>query len=274
MDKQIIEELLRTKPTPKRLILSLLSAPSLETIEVGHLVQWGQLFGIEASATRVAVGRLVKQGFVMAVERGTYTIGPQGSLMARTASHWSQLENRVGTWAGGWIVVHTSHLGRTDKTALRARERAFRLNGFAELVTGLWCRPDNLVQTLDLTRQQLILLGLEPEAVVMQVSVFTGVESKQLYALWPREQLEAGYREYIAAMSASEKRIKGMSIPEAARETFLVGEAVIRRINADPFLPEQMVDARSRHTLIARMVQYNQLGRSVWQEFQSGAGLV
>lgn len=271
MDKNMIDDILTTKPTPKRLILSLLSAPSLETVEVGHLVQWGQLFGIEASATRVAVGRLVKQGFITAVERGTYTIGPQGSLMAQTAGHWSQLEDRVGTWSGGWIVVHTSHLGRADKTALRARERAFRLNGFAELVTGLWCRPDNLVQTLDLTRHQLILLGLEPEAVVMQVSVFPGVESEQLYALWPRQQLEAGYREYIAAMSASEKRIKGMSIPDAARETFLVGEAVIRRINADPFLPAQMVDARSRHKLITRMVEYNQLGRSVWEEFQAGA---
>ena len=144
------------------------------------------------------------------------------------------------------------------------------INGFAELVTGLWCRPDNLVQTLDLIRHQLIVLGLEPEAVVMQVGVFPGVESEQLYALWPREQLETGYREYIAALSASEKRIKEMSIPEAARETFLVGEAVIRRINADPFLPAQMVDARSRHTLITQMVQYERLGRSVWEAFLAG----
>ena len=270
MRKQMIEELLTSKPTLKRLILSLLSAPGFETIEVGHLVQWGQLFGIEATATRVAVGRLVKQGFITAVGRGTYTIGPQGSLMAQTASHWLKLEDRVGSWAGGWIAVHTSHLGRTNKTALRARERAFRLNGFAELVTGLWCRPDNLVQTLDLIRHQLIVLGLEPEAVVMQVGVFPGVESEQLYALWPREQLETGYRDYIAALSASEKRIKEMSIPEAARETFLIGEAVIRRINADPFLPAQMVDARSRHTLITQMVQYERLGRSVWEAFLAG----
>ncbi len=268
----MFDKILATRPTPKRLILSLLSAPSLETIEVGHLVQWGQLFGIEASATRVAVGRLVKQGFITAVERGTYTIGPQGSLIARTASHWSQLEDRVGTWAGGWIVVHTSHLGRVNKTALRTRERAFRLNGFAELVPGLWCRPDNLVQTLDVTRHQMISLGLEAEAIVMQVGAFPGVESEQLHALWPRQQLEAGYREYIAAMSASEKRIQRMGTPEAARETFLVGEAVIRRINADPLLPAQMVDTRARHKLVARMVSYNRLGRSVWEKFGSEMG--
>ncbi len=111
----LINSLLKTRPTPKRLILSLLSAPSMETVEVGHLVQWGLLFGIEPAATRVAVGRLSKQGLITAVARGTYTIGPQGSLMAQTASHWAEVEDRVGPWSGGWIVVHTSHLGRVDR---------------------------------------------------------------------------------------------------------------------------------------------------------------
>jgi phenylacetic acid degradation operon negative regulatory protein len=271
MAQTLIKSLLKTRPTPKRLILSLLSAPTLETIEVGHLVQWGQLFGIEPSATRVAVGRLAKQGFITAVARGIYTIGPQGSLMAQTASHWAEVENRIGPWSGGWIVVHTSHLGRADKTALRARERAFRLNGFAELVSGLWCRPDNLAQALDLSRHELIAIGLEPAAVVMQATALPGVESEELYALWPRAELEAGYREYIAAMAASEKRLAKMSNDEAARETFLVGEAVIRRINADPLLPAQMVDIRARRRLIEQMVRYNELGRSVWEEFLLGS---
>lgn len=269
MANALINSLLETRPTPKRLALSLLSVPALETIEVRQLVEWGKLFGIEPATTRVAVGRLAKQGFITAVARGTYTIGPQGSLMAQTASHWAVAENRVGPWTGGWIVVHTSHLGRADKTALRARERAFRLNGFAELVSGLWCRPDNLAQALDLTRHQLNTLGLEPGAVVMQVSALPGTASEQLYALWPRQELEAGYREYIAAMTASEQRLRDMSNPEAARETFLVGEAVIRRINADPLLPAQMVDAGARKRLIERMMRYNKLGRSVWTTFHS-----
>lgn len=267
MPQTLINSLLDTRPTPKRLILSLLSTPTLETIEVGQLVQWGRLFGIDASATRVAVGRLARQGFIAAIERGTYIIGPQGSLMAQTASHWAEVESRIGPWSGGWIVVHTSHLGRANKTALRARERAFRLNGFAELVSGLWCRPDNLAQALDLSRHDLMTLGLEPAAVVMQVAAMPGIESDDLYALWPREQLEAGYREYIAALAGSQKRIQRMATQDAARETFLVGEAVIRRINADPLLPAQMVDTRARCNLIQQMVRYNDLGRSAWADF-------
>jgi phenylacetic acid degradation operon negative regulatory protein len=190
--------------------------------------------------------------------------------MAQTASHWVDIESRTGPWSGDWIVVHTSHLGRADKTALRARERAFRLTGFTELVAGLWCRPDNLAQALDLTRQQLVALGLEQGAVVMRVTALPGVPTDELYALWPRQKLEAGYRELLAAMAASEQRLQRMSNPQAARETFLVGEAVIRRINADPLLPAEMVDARARHRLVEGMKHYNEVGRSVWANFRAG----
>jgi hypothetical protein len=48
-----------------------------------------------------------------------------------------------------------------------------------------------------------------------------------------------------------------------------VGEAVIRRINSDPLLPAQMIDTRARRQLIKGMVHYNQLGRAVWDKFQS-----
>ena len=239
----------------------------METVEVALLVHWGGLFDIDAAATRVAVGRLARQGLIQPVERGVYTIGPAGSLMAQTASQWMTVEDRVRPWTGGWILVHTSHLGRSNKTALRARERAFRLNGFAELVPGLWCRPDNLVQAIDVTRQELITLGLEPEAVLMQTTSLPGVASDQLFSLWPREQLEAGYRDHIAAMATSARRLPRLGAAEAARETFLVGEAVIRRINADPLLPAQMVNQGARHKLIAQMLDYNEKGRWAWAEF-------
>ena len=264
----MIDELLAARPTAKRLILSLLSAPGMESVEVGLFVRWGSLFDIDPAATRVAVGRLAKQGLITAVERGVYSIGPSGSLMAQTASQWVGVEDQIQPWLGGWIAVHTAHLGRTNKTALRARERALRLNGFAELVPGLWCRPDNFAQELELTRQGLIALGLESTAVVMQVSALPGTSAEELYTLWPRKQLEAGYRQHIAAMAGSVKRLNSLGAAEAARETFLIGEAVIRCINADPLLPSQMVDSRARQELIARMVDYNEHGRRAWAEFR------
>jgi len=263
---------LSTRPNAKRLILSLLSAPSLQTIEVSALVRWGTLFDIEPAATRVAVGRMAKQGLISAVARGVYSIGPEGSLIAQTASQWAQVERRTKPWLGGWIVVHTAHLGRTDKTALRARERAFRLTGFAELVSGLWCRPDNFAQTLELTRQRLLSLGLEATAVIMQVAALPGVDANDLFALWPRKVIEANYREHKVAMTSSLNRLSGLDAATAARETFLIGEAVIRCINADPLLPAQMVDTGARQQLVAQMVDYNEQGRAAWAEFmQAGS---
>lgn len=262
--------LLSARPTAKRLILSLLSAPSLKTIEISALVRWGCLFDIDATATRVAVGRLAKQGLITAITRGVYGIGPKGSLIAQTAGQWSQVESRVKPWHGGWIVAHTAHLGRSNKTALRARERAFRLNGFAELVPELWCRPDNFAETLDLTRQRLISLGLEPAAVIMQVTALPGIDTTDLFALWPRAELEASYRDYQSAMTSSLKHLESMDAATAARETFLIGEAVIRCINADPLLPAQMVDTVARQQMTNQMLDYNERGRAAWAAFMQG----
>ncbi len=253
--------------TPKRLILSLLSVPSMAEVRVGHLIDWGRLFGFDPAAIRVAVGRLVRQGLIRSVARGSYSIGPEGRLIAETASRWARAEAQVGPWSGEWIIVHTSHLGRTNKSALRARERSFRLTGFGEWVTGLWCRPANYREPLDRTRDRLVSLGLEPDAVVLCAVDIPGSGPGDRDRLWPREQLEAGYRSAIGTLRHSARRLHTLDQRDAARESFLVGEAVIRQINADPLLPDRMIDTKLRRQMIGEMVQYNRLGRSVWGEF-------
>jgi len=265
----MVESLLNTRPTPKRLILSLLSARSIDSIEIGRVIRWGHLFGIDAAATRVALGRLVKQGFIESVSRGLYTIGPEGKLISETARSWVRAESRIGPWNGAWIAVHTSHLGRSNKTALRARERAFRLNGFAELVTGLWCRPGNYREPVPETREQLVSLGLEPAAVVMPVVELLDVSEQTLFQLWPRDQLEAEYATYTQLMQDSSARLAQLSPEEAARETFQIGEAVIRQINADPLLPDEMVNGEARREMIRQMKRYDAIGEESWRTFQA-----
>ena len=72
----------------------------------------------------------------------------------------------------------------------------------------------------------------------------------------------------MESMAVSSRQLEKLNLEDAARETFLVGESVIRRINADPLLPEQMVDTAARQQMIQAMMAYNTLGRSVWAEFQ------
>lgn len=256
-----------SNPTPKRLILSLLSAPSLESVEISKLLAWGKLFDIDDAALRMATGRLVRQGLLESTRRGVYAIGPKGKAIAATARSWQAAEQRVGPWEGAWILVHTSHLGRSNKASLRAREQAFRLNGFAEYVTGLWCRPANLVEAPDATRARLLSHGLEPEAVIAKVTDIPGVDKAELFDLWPRIEINRAYLGHICAMQQSAKGLAKLDLPSAARETFLVGEAVIRQVNADPLLPSPMIDTHDRREMIDQMVGYDALGRRIWHEF-------
>ncbi len=260
-----------SSPTPKRLILSLLSAPALESVEISKLLAWGDLFHIDKATMRVATGRLVRQGLLESPRRGIYAIGPEGELMAATARSWMHAEQRLAQWQGEWILAHTAHLGRTNKTSLRARERAFRLNGFAEYVTGLWCRPANLAEGMPATRARLLALGMEPQAVVAKASEIPGVGERELFDLWPRADIERAYRTHLEAMRRSSRQLPALSLPDAARESFLVGEAVIRQVNADPLLPSPMIDASARRQMIEQMVSYDALGRDIWRRFNEQA---
>ena len=81
-------------PTAKRLILSLLAAPSLSQVEIGRLVSWGALFDIDSATMRVTASRLLRQGLLDSPARGVYRIGPRGKLLSNTARAWLTAEQR------------------------------------------------------------------------------------------------------------------------------------------------------------------------------------
>jgi phenylacetic acid degradation operon negative regulatory protein len=260
---------LDAKTTPKRLILSLLSSPGFKDVSVNYLIEWGKIFDIDPPTTRVAVGRLAKQGLITSVSRGNYIIGPNAESVAKTARSWIDAEDKVGPWSGQWIVAHTAHLGRTNKTAVRARERSFRLNGFACALPGLWCRPANFKESLLQTQERLTSMGLEPQTVFMNCDAFSGIELDALYLLWPTKRIESEYRQVMKKMIASRVSVQRLNINDAVRETFTVGESVIRQINADPLLPDEMINTELRRDLVKQMKEYNELGRVVWEQFHS-----
>lgn len=253
-------------PTPKRLILSLLSAPELPEISVQGVIRWGELFGIDAGAVRVSLGRMTKAQLLESPRRGHYAIGPAGQALAATARSWVKSEERLKDWDGGWLVAHTAHLKRSNRGALRARERAFALDGFVAIEKELWCRPANYRESLKTTLSRMCDLGLEAETVLIEAN---SVEPKpQPESLWPIDALRGRYLELSQAMEVSLERLPTLDTWTAAKETFLVGESVIRQINADPLLPDAMIDASARRHMHSMMIEYDQAGRSVWARFQ------
>jgi phenylacetic acid degradation operon negative regulatory protein len=255
------------RPTAKRLILSLLSQPRMATLSLRQLVAWGELLGQKPAAIRVTAGRLVKEGLLETVSRGVYTIGPNGLVLRNKASEWMTALDQIRDWKGGWICVHTAHLGKANRRNVRKRERAFRLVGFKELVDGVWIRPDNLTYTPTQIYVELCQLGLEPDAVLLRSDVIEHSRSESPLDLWGSDTLNASYEKGVELLQHSEQRLRQQDLRTVTRETFLIGEQVIRQINADPLLPTDYVDASKRKKLVHAMKRYSKFCHPQWAQF-------
>lgn len=248
----------------KQAILAALAATGAE-LSTAQLRLCGALFGVEAAAVRVALGRLVKRGDVTATRPGVYGSGDKGQPILRAIRRWTELPKATRSWRGGWIAVHTAHLGRTDRSALRIRERALALHGFASRTPGLWLRPDNLRLEFGQLHEQLLALGLEEQALVLEVSRLA--DELDPAALWDRRDIEEGYRAAHQAMHTCLEEFEQLSIDARARETARIGSAVIAMLTYDPLLPPAMVDAELRREVHREMVEFDRTGKRALRDY-------
>lgn len=254
----------RTPVSPRSLALWLLSANAPAPFTASGLIERAAIFGIEDSAVRVALGRLVREGMAVQPDRGVYALGPAATALHAKARGWMRVEETVRPWAGAWLVVLTHPLGRTDRAGLQRRERALRLSGFAAAGAGTWVRADNLAQNTAALRQALAGLGLEGEAPLLAGCMAEPAQDAAWRALWPARALEAGYDHWLGEMAASSERVAQMATSDAARETYLLGQSVLRAINSDPLLPGELVDVRRRQAMVAAMQRYNAMALAHW----------
>lgn len=259
--------LLDERPTAKRLILSVLSQPNMSCLPIRQLIAWGTLFDQKPSAIRVTAGRLVAEELLTKTGRGMYTIGPGGLALKNKAGEWTTALNRICEWDGGWIGVYTAHLGKAFRRKVRARERAFRLLGFKELVGGLWVRPDNLKYSTTEMYTKLCEFGLETQAVLMRSHDLRQRGTENPLTLWSSEALNANYRQTIKLLDRSQRRLEREGLRIVTRESFIVGEYVIRQINADPLLPSEYIDAEGREGMVQAMRRYSDFCHPYWAKF-------
>ena len=91
--------------------------------------------------------------------------------------------------------------------------------------------------------------------------------------LWDVAELRAAYKEAMAAIGASTRRLDRMSTEDAMVETFAVGGSILRRIVLDPLLPDPIVPTAERKAMVAAMIEYDKLGRSCWAAFMREHGV-
>lgn len=265
---------------PRHLVLNLLLGTAHRRLSAREAIASCALFGIRENSVRVALARLAARGMIEAVERGQYRLGPNAQALAGDVAAWRDVEHRVRHWDGGWIVVHVGALARSDRTALRTRERALGLLGLRELDAGLFVRPDNLAGGVSAVRQRLARLGLGAEAAVFVAHELDDARGDRAAKLWDAAELDRGYRatrelleSWLARWSADKP---SLSIEAAARESFLLGNDAIRRIVFDPLLPAPLVDVDERRAFVDAVRRFDSVGHSIWRRFLLAAtgGLV
>lgn len=249
----------------KKLILNLVKAAD-HPISAPTLVRIGALFELEANNIRVTLNRLVAQGLLVLSEQGSYAFGQEAQMLADQQKQWHELEQGLKPWCGGWLAIYVANLGRRDRKLLRKRERITTLWGFREFEQGLLIRPDNLKIDSATLRQNLIELGLEPEACVFRASEFQCDRQPGELALWPVQQLNENYVELTHEMRSWLADYSSKSLQDAARESFIIGDKVLHNIAYDPRLPGEMINSASRGNMVETMIQFNTVGRAIWLE--------
>ena len=102
------------RPTPKSLILDLLSSLRGRATPVRALVAAADLFDISAESIRVALVRLREKGTVAHDDRGQYRLAPAAEPVQRHVAAWTRTEDRVTAWRGVWIGAHIGGLERSE----------------------------------------------------------------------------------------------------------------------------------------------------------------
>jgi phenylacetic acid degradation operon negative regulatory protein len=254
------------KPTAKRIVLELLTAADSHQGSVARLAAAAEILGIDEGNTRVALARLVAAGTLELAGRGEYRLGASTRALTEQVTSWRELEKQVRKWDGGWACVQLGDLPRSDRAALRRRERALRLYGFRELGRGFEVRPDNLAGGIDALRTRLRGLGVEDRAVIFRATELDDATEARARSLWDADKLTKSYRQLTARIERFLMAVDDLAPRIAARESFLFGSEVLHVINLDPKLPEPLVDVGARRALVDAMRRLDAVGRSWWAQ--------
>ncbi len=254
--------------TPKTLLLDVMRVAQPRSVAVRDLVRLAEPFGISGNAIRVALTRLLRQGWVETDDRGSYVLAQRADPLRRHVESWRLGEKRRKAWKGDFWAVHMPRGLKTNER--KSSVRALGWFGFKAALDGVWVRPNNLVMPLDEASTMLDDLGMCADAVAFRAEFPAEVSDVWCRTLWPITRLTKGYRAASKMLAASSKKISRLSPGEGLVESFMVGGEAIRILATDPLLPEEIQDPAPRQQLTAATIAFDRLGRDVWAKAGHG----
>src|SRR6516162_3301106 len=253
--------------TAKELVLDFLSNRAPREMAAKVIVDSAAALGFSEQSIRMALTRLVEEELARNPARGLYCLAPSGDAMRREVRKWRTITALTQSWSHDWICIYDAPIARSDRAALRRHEQAIRLRGFRELRTGLWLRPANLRLATAELREELGALGLHGDALVAEIRDLDEHAGLQAMGLWNVKALLASYEALMGAMESSQRRIERMQLAEAAGETLVHGRDVVRHINLDPLLPEELMPQQPLRAMVHTMLAYDDKARAIWRRF-------
>jgi len=212
--------------TARSVMASALLGVDPPELPVAQLVRLTGLFGINENRARVALSRMVSRGEVTTNGSGLYRLA--GHLLERRSRQSASRSGVTGGYRGQWQVAVVTTSGSTADVRTE-RRRVLAYARLAELREGVWMRPDNLGASLPgELRDDIESLSARPS------------EPRRLATrLWDLGDWSARADGLLGQLG----RLTPDG-PEALAPGFTLSAAVLRHLQADPLLPEELLPPR------------------------------
>tara|TARA_R110002124_G_scaffold50117_4_gene146200 strand:- start:1336 stop:2145 length:810 start_codon:yes stop_codon:yes gene_type:complete len=253
--------------TPRKLILEMLDADPVMMAHGRRLIAAGGVFGFSENQVRVALSRLLADGLLVQPRRGDYALDGAATRIQAETQRWQKIERRLLRWRGDWCAVLTDNLAAEGSTQFRKQSRALAMRGMQRWRPGLWVRPNNLRGGPQRLADELQALGLDAIRGHCVITRGDAGGEASLRSLWDCSQLEATYKQQIAALRAATIRLDNPQFPGVLSESVELGSSCIRALLRDPLLPDELASGDSRRELASLLKDYDKKGRRQWRRF-------
>ncbi len=204
---------------------------------VAGLVKVLSALGIAAPATRTAVSRMAREGWLEPVELSGHR-GYSATPVARR--HLEEAHRRIyrtqhSLWDGTWDIVAVTHHGsRASRNRMMA---SLRYLGYAALVPGVWIAPRRSTELAE-------RLAAEFAQWHAFNGTFDGVDPDLAARLWDLESLAAEYRAFTSRLEADRELLDaGVS----GQHAFVMRSRMVHQwrkfLFLDPGLPAAVLPA-------------------------------
>jgi len=241
-------------------ILDLLRTYPRQGTSARNIMATGKMFGFNENAMRVSLSRLVSRDMVENISRGFYRLTENANPINDFIDLWRSGEQRRHPWPKPlYCVLNLARPSNKDLWIIASM-------GFVSIASNLWTRPDNLSTENGQLGNRMSRLGLNDAAILFTDARLSAREAVSCLNQYDLQALTSAYQKILIQLEMSLKRLDGLPVEDAMKESFVLGGKAIQVLSKDPLLPDELMDSGDRAKLWKTMLQYDQAGREIWSK--------